>query len=68
LLKTGIFFTKQEFEILKLIAAGLASEQIAEKLSLSANTISTHRRNIIKKTKSHSTHELIIELQQRGIL
>jgi DNA-binding CsgD family transcriptional regulator len=68
LLQTGIFFTRQEFEILKLISTGCASDEIAEKLLLTVNTVNTHRRNILKKTKTHSTHELIIGLQQKGVL
>jgi DNA-binding CsgD family transcriptional regulator len=68
LLQTGFFFTSQEIEVLRLIATGLESEQIADKLLLSVNTINTHRRNILKKTKTHSTHELIIGLQQKGVL
>jgi len=68
LLKTGLLFSDREFEIIKLIAHGLGSEQIADKLSLSVNTVNTHRRNILKKTKKSTTHELVIELQERGIL
>jgi DNA-binding CsgD family transcriptional regulator len=68
LLKTGHVFSDREFEIIKLIARGLGSEQIADKLSLSVNTVNTHRRNILKKTKKSTTQDLVIELQERGIL
>jgi len=68
LLKTGHVFSDREFEIIKLIADGLGSEQIADKLFLSVNTVNTHRRNILKKTKKSTTHDLVIELQERGIL
>jgi len=68
LLKTGHVFSNREFEIIKLIANNLSSEQIAVKLSLSVNTINTHRRNILKKTKKSTTQHLVIELQDRGIL
>jgi DNA-binding CsgD family transcriptional regulator len=68
LLKVGHVFSDREFEIIKLIAAGLGSEQIADKLSLSVNTVNTHRRNILKKTKKSTTYDLVIELQERGIL
>jgi DNA-binding CsgD family transcriptional regulator len=68
LLKIGHVFSDREFDIIKLIATGLGSEQIADRLSMSVNTVNTHRRNILKKTKKSSTHKLVIELQERGIL
>jgi DNA-binding CsgD family transcriptional regulator len=68
MLKIGHIFTDREIEILQLIAAGLESDQIAQRLYLSVNTINTHRRNMIKKTNKSSTHDLIIEMQQRGII
>lgn len=68
LLKEGYNFTNRELEILKLIAAGLGSEQIADKLHLSVNTVNTHRRNILNKTKNSNTHELVIELMEKGML
>lgn len=68
LLKTGHFFTDREFEILKLIAAGYESDRIAAELFLSVNTVNTHRRNILKKANKTTTHDLVIELQERGTL
>ena len=68
LLKVGQLFTPREFEIIRMIVTGLGSEQIADKLSLSVNTINTHRRNILKKTKNSTTHGLAIELKERGLL
>ncbi|HEY9115401.1 MAG TPA: LuxR C-terminal-related transcriptional regulator [Bacteroidales bacterium] len=68
LIMTGCVFTEREFEILKLIKEGQSSEQIGQKLFLSPHTIDTHRRNILKKTNSSSTSELIIELMERGVL
>lgn len=68
LLREGHRFSNRELEIIRLIAAGLSSEQIADKLSLSVTTVSTHRRNILKKTKKSTTHQLIVEMQENGIL
>jgi DNA-binding NarL/FixJ family response regulator len=41
--------TKREKEILALIARGLTDKEIAEKVFLSALTITTHRKNILSK-------------------
>jgi len=68
LLKEGYNFSRRELEILKLIATGFGSEQIADKLFLSVNTVDTHRRNILQKTRKSTTHELVIDLQEKGIL
>lgn len=68
LLQEGLLFSKREMEILRLIAQRLESDQIAERLFLSVNTVNTHRRNILRKCGKNSTHELVIELQEIGVL
>jgi len=68
LLMTGNVFSKREFEIIKSIAEGLDSKEIADKLFLSVHTVNTHRRNILEKTMKRNTHELVIELQDRGMI
>jgi len=67
-LKIGNIFTDREWEILNLIANGLESDQIAEKLFLSVHTINRHRQNILNKTRKKTTHDLVIELQERGLI
>lgn len=68
LLMTGHVFSIREFEIIKCIAEGLDSSQIAEKLFLSVHTVNTHRRNILNKTGKRNTHDLVIELQGNGVI
>jgi DNA-binding CsgD family transcriptional regulator len=68
LLNIGIPFSQREFEIIKLIATGMNSEQIAEKLFISINTVSTHRKNIIEKSGKNSIPELIYELMEKGFM
>lgn len=68
MLHEGNVFTKREFEIIKLIHAGLSSDEIADKLCLSLYTINTHRGNILKKTKCNSISDLIYELKERGVV
>lgn len=51
--------TKREKQILKLIAEGKTSIQIADELSLSALTIETHRRNLMQKLQVKNTAALI---------
>ncbi|HET9054844.1 MAG TPA: response regulator transcription factor [Cyclobacteriaceae bacterium] len=51
--------TAREIEIIKLLARGLSSSEIADQLFISNNTVETHRRNIMRKTNTHTTVELI---------
>ncbi|WP_223608191.1 response regulator transcription factor [Chryseobacterium sp. OSA05B] len=41
--------SKRELEILKYVGEGYASKEIAEFLSISVNTVSRHRQNILEK-------------------
>ena len=68
LLALGNIFSDREFEILKCISQGMDSSEIAAKLFLSIHTVNTHRRNILEKSGKRNTHELVIELQDRGVL
>jgi DNA-binding CsgD family transcriptional regulator len=68
MLLKGNVFSDREFEILKLIESGLSSEQIANKIFVSTNTVNTHRRNILQKTGKLHISELIYELIERGVL
>lgn len=44
-----VHLTKREVEIVKLIALEYTTNDIAEKLSISAYTVDTHRKNVINK-------------------
>jgi DNA-binding CsgD family transcriptional regulator len=68
LLAQGNVFSVREFEIIKLIEAGLSSEQIAEKLFISPFTVSTHRANILEKCGKLHISDLIYDLKERGLL
>lgn len=51
--------TKQEKLILKLVTAGLSSQQIGEQLFISKSTVKTHRRNVFKKLNASNLRDLI---------
>ncbi|MDR0907430.1 MAG: response regulator transcription factor [Rikenellaceae bacterium] len=52
--------SSRERDVIVCVAKGLGNKQIAERLSLSTHTITTHRRNIASKLGIHSTAELTI--------
>jgi len=51
--------TKREIQVLKLLADGLSSKQIASLLHTSQNTIGSHRRHLLDKFQSANVAELI---------
>jgi DNA-binding NarL/FixJ family response regulator len=51
--------TRREKEVLALLAEGLTSQAIANKLFLSVLTIETHRRNLLTKFEVGNTASLI---------
>jgi len=58
-LKTMYALTDREIEIIKLLMKGKSSQEIADTLFISKNTVDTHRRNILSKTTTTNTSELI---------
>lgn len=60
--------TERELEVALLIAEGLSSAQIAEKLFRSINTIDTHRKNIFSKIDVHNVVELMHWLRERNLI
>jgi DNA-binding CsgD family transcriptional regulator len=51
--------TKREKEILKLMALGTSSEEMAVKLHISRSTADTHRRNIRSKIKVETPYDIM---------
>jgi DNA-binding NarL/FixJ family response regulator len=49
----------REFQILRLIGAGVSTTQIAEELNLSASTVNTHRAHILEKMQMSTNAELM---------
>ncbi len=56
----ALAITKREQEILQLIAKGYTNQEIAEKLFISVRTVDTHKSNLISKTGSKNTVNLLI--------
>ena len=54
-----MLLSKREIEILKYIADGFSSIQIADKLCLSPHTINTHRKNMLRRTNSKNMADLL---------
>ncbi|MBL0732641.1 MAG: response regulator transcription factor [Desulfosarcina sp.] len=60
--------TPREQEIMRLVAEGLSSKVIAEKLFISPKTVENHRTNIMNKLDIHSTLELVRYAARLGLI
>jgi len=58
----------RENEVLKLVAGGSSSKQIAAELSISENTVETHRRNLLKKFKVNNSTGLLKEARRLALI
>lgn len=57
--KEDIILSNREKSILKLIGEGHTSNEIAEILFISVNTVHSHRKNILRKMNIHGKSDLI---------
>ena len=60
--------TDREREILPLLAEGLTSTQIAEKLYLSQPTIKWYRRRLLDRFDAKNTAEMVAKARKQGLL
>ena len=64
---TGPRLTERETEILRLVAKGLSSRQIAERLVLSHRTVQNHTQNVLAKLQLHNRVELTRYAIEQGL-
>lgn len=57
----------REKEVLQLLAEGLTSPEIGERLFVATHTVETHRRNIMRKLDIHSVADLTKYAIREGI-
>jgi DNA-binding CsgD family transcriptional regulator len=60
--------TKREIEVLGLVAVGLASREIADRLFISQATVNNHRQRILSKTGARNSSEAVRYATRLGIL
>lgn len=63
-----IFLSDREAEILKLIISEYTTSEIASKLSLSCETIKTHRKHLLEKCSARNVAGLVRRAYESGII
>lgn len=64
----SVTITPREGEVLRLIQDGLSTSQIAEQLSLSVNTIESHRKKLYRKLGARRVAEALKVAKNQGII
>lgn len=62
------FLSDREFQVFIMIASGKRLKIIAEELSLSVNTVSTHRTRILEKLELQSNSDLTYYAVKNGLI
>lgn len=60
--------SKREIEVVRAIALGLSTKEIANQLFISENTVETHRQNIFEKLDVRNMAGLIVKAIAAGYI
>ena len=60
--------TLRELDVLKLLSEGKSTQEIAQELCVSANTVDTHRRHLMEKLDARNVVDLVVIAISKGII
>ena len=60
--------SQREISVLSLIVAGLSNQEIAERLTLSVETVKTHVRHIMEKLAVHDRTQAAVKALRQGLV
>jgi ATP/maltotriose-dependent transcriptional regulator MalT len=60
--------SEREFQVLRLIAAGMSNQEIADELILAVGTVKKHTNNIYRKLKVHSRGKAVARARELGLV
>jgi PAS domain S-box-containing protein len=64
----SVSLTPRQYQVLRMLAEGAATDQIAAALHLSRETVRNHVRNILRALGAHSRLEAVAVAHRRGLL
>lgn len=65
---TTLQLSQRELELLRWLAEGYSSKQIADYMDISKHTVDTHRRNLIQKTGCYNIVQLVARCTRQGLI
>jgi DNA-binding NarL/FixJ family response regulator len=60
--------SERETDVLKLLAQGYVTKEIARKLNISGHTVGTHIKNLYRKLSAHTRVQVVKIAQERGLV
>ncbi|MFI8415433.1 response regulator [Serratia sp. NPDC078593] len=60
----AVMLTPKELQVLGLLSKGFSNLQIADMLNISNKTVSTHKKNILRKTGASNLLELVVVFKE----
>ncbi len=60
--------TAREVEVVRFLATGFSSKQLASELNISIKTVDNHRQNLLRKTNTGNTGELVAYAINNGFI
>ena len=64
----SMWLTQREKEVLREIAAGMQTREIAEHLHVSVNTVESHRKSLMLKLEARNAVELVVKAIRMGLV
>jgi DNA-binding NarL/FixJ family response regulator len=61
-------FTPRELEVLRILAQGLDTPSIADRLGIAQHTVEWHLRHVIEKLQVHSKLQAVVAAARQGII
>ena len=68
IMPAGKDLSEREMSVLNCIAQGMNTNEVAEKLCISVNTVETHRRHLNEKLGARNTASLVMNAVRLGLL
>lgn len=66
--ENGGALTEREHEVLLMLARGLTTQEIGDRLELSPNTVKSHTRRLFAKLEAHNRVQALAVARDRGLL
>jgi DNA-binding NarL/FixJ family response regulator len=63
-----LYYSTRELEVIESLCDGLTTAEIADKLFISPRTVETHKQNLMEKTQTRNSVELVLYAIKNGLV